>query len=112
LSRTATYQLSRWIDAAVFLHSGPADFFFLVESLSCLRNGHSLTRLAGSSFTACRENICVLYRCITCQFKNLWPIGKDRIERGTSGMQKKFRDRARPEKSGLEDVMRTLLKQK
>jgi hypothetical protein len=36
-----------------------------------------------------------LYGCITCQLKNLWPIGKVRIEGGTSRRQKEFWDRAR-----------------
>lgn len=45
----------------------------------------------------CRENICVIYGCITCQLKKkkLWPIGKDRIEGGTSKRQKGFWESAR-----------------
>ena len=46
-----------------------------------------------------------LYGCITCQLKNPWPIGKGRIEGGTSGRQKEFWDRARG-RSAREDVTR------
>jgi hypothetical protein len=38
---------------------------------------------------------CVLYGCIICQLENLWPIGKGRIEGGTSRRQKEFWDRPR-----------------
>lgn len=35
---------------------------------------------------------CVLYKSIGCQVKTPWPIGKDRIESGTSRRQKEFWD--------------------
>jgi hypothetical protein len=62
-----------------------------------------------------------LYRCNTCQLKktkkkqtknnnnnNLWHIGKDRIEDGTSRRQKGFWDRAGDRALPLEDVKRQM----
>jgi hypothetical protein len=49
---------------------------------------------------------CVLYGCITCQLKNLWPIGNGRIESGTSQRQKEFFDRARQGRFAQEEVTR------
>jgi hypothetical protein len=58
---------------------------------------------------------CVFYACITCRPKNKtkqknkkqnpWPIGKVRIEGGTSRRQKEFWDRVRHGRFTQEDVM-------
>jgi len=51
---------------------------------------------------------CVLYGCLTCQLKNLQPIGKDRIGGRTSERQKESWDRARHWRFAQEDVTEPL----
>ena len=51
-----------------------------------------MTSEAYALWTPVERISCILYGCITCQLKNPWPIGKGRIEGGTSGRQREFWD--------------------
>lgn len=77
---------------------------FMVERQT-EREGETKTKTSQSAVEGVRERISyILYGCMACQLKNLWPIGKCRLDGRTSGRQKGLWDRARQGRFAEEDA--------
>jgi hypothetical protein len=68
---------------ALKVHSSLYLCIYVCLSVSLFLYLHHHLFIYSSNIYLCKENICVLYACITGLVKSLWPIGKGRIEGGT-----------------------------